>query len=109
MILRLLGYHIMLIVIPINVVSFAANLDDIMQVLDALDSSYLIPAIHCEAFELLKLPPLSLDPVAEQVQSNSQALQVLIYSGQSRKEAFVIHTLLYCCYSLHSNWCWCGS
>ena len=52
-----------------------ANLDDIMQ---ALDSSDLIPALHCEATELLKLPPLSLDPVAEQVQSNSQALRMLI-------------------------------
>ena len=60
-----------------------ANLDDIMQAFDALDSSDLIPAIYCEAFELLKLPPLSLDPVAEQVQSNSQALQVLISTVDS--------------------------
>ena len=60
-----------------------ANLDDIMQAFDALDSSDLIPAIHCEASELLKLPPLSLDPVAEQVQSNSQALQVLISTVDS--------------------------
>ena len=43
-----------------------ANLDDIML---AFNSSYLIPAIHCETFKLLKLPhvPLSLNPVAEQV------------------------------------------
>ena len=36
-----------------------------------------IPHIHCEAFDLLRLPPLSLDPVAEQVQCNSQTLKSL--------------------------------
>ena len=35
------------------------------------------PHIHCEAFDLLRLPPLSLDPVAEQVQCNSQTLKSL--------------------------------
>ena len=64
------------------------NLDDIMQAFDALDSSDLIPAIHCEATELLKLPPLSLDPVAEQVQSNSQALQTLISTVDCLEKKF---------------------
>ena len=49
----------------------AANLEYILQMLDK------IPHIHCEAFDLLRLPPLSLDPVAEQVQCNSQTLKSL--------------------------------
>ena len=44
----------------------AANLEDILQMFEALDSLEKIPHIHCEAFDLLRLPPLSLDPVAEQ-------------------------------------------
>ena len=51
-------------------------------------SSDLIPGIHCEATELLKLPPLSLDPVAEQVQSNSQALQTLISTADCLEKKF---------------------
>ena len=57
----------------------AANLDDIVQAFDVLDSSGLIPnIIYCESNELLTLPPLSLDPTAEQVQLNTQALQTLV-------------------------------
>ena len=55
----------------------AANLEDILQMFEALDSLEKIPHIHCEAFDLLRLPPLSLDPVAEQVQCNSQTLKSL--------------------------------
>ena len=55
----------------------AANLEDILQMFEALDSIEKIPHIHCEAFDLLRLPPLSLDPVAEQVQSNSLTLKSL--------------------------------
>ena len=55
----------------------AANLDDILQMFDMLDSVARIPAIYCEASDLLRLPPLSLDPVGEQVQSNSQNLKSL--------------------------------
>ena len=55
-----------------------ANLDDILRAFETLDNLDLIPAIYCEATELLKLPSLSLDPVAEQVQVNSQALESLI-------------------------------
>ena len=35
------------------------------------------PPIYCEASDLLRLPPLSLDPVGEQVQCNSQNLKTL--------------------------------
>ena len=65
-----------------------ANLDDIMQAFDAFDSSDLIPAIHCEVSQLLKLPPLSLDPVSEQAQSNSQALQMLISTVNCLEKKF---------------------
>ena len=53
-----------------------ANLDDLIQFFDVLDSVDKIPPIHCEASDLLRLPPLSLDPVAEQVNCNSQSLKI---------------------------------
>ena len=46
-----------------------------MQALDSLD---MIPDIYCEATELLKLPALSLDPVSDQVNSNSKSLETHI-------------------------------
>ena len=49
-----------------------------MQALDVLDSLNLIPAMYCEAADLLNMPSLSLDPVSEQVALNSQALESLI-------------------------------
>ena len=39
--------------------------------MDATDS------IFCEAADLLTLPPISLDPVGEQVHANTQVLQIL--------------------------------
>ena len=54
-----------------------ANLADLLSAFDILDSSDSLPTICCEATSLLRLPPLSLDPVAEQVESNSQALKSL--------------------------------
>ena len=55
-----------------------ANLEDILQAFEALDSLDMIPDIYCEATELLKLPALSLDPVSDQVNSNSKSLETLI-------------------------------
>ena len=54
-----------------------ANLADLLGAFDILDSSDSLPTICCEATSLLRLPPLSLDPVAEQVESNPQALKSL--------------------------------
>ena len=51
-----------------------ANLDDLLQAFQCLDSLDQVPPIYCEAFDLLKLPPLALDPIAEQVKSNSLIL-----------------------------------
>ena len=42
--------------------------------MDATDS---IPVIFCEAADLLTLPPISLDPVGEQVHANTHVLQTL--------------------------------
>ena len=55
-----------------------ANLDDILLAFDALDSNDSVPLIYCEASELFKLPPISLDPLAEQVERNSQTLNTLV-------------------------------
>ena len=52
----------------------SANIDDIIATFKALDSKDLIPPMFCEASDLFRLPPLSLDPVAEQVNLNSQSL-----------------------------------
>ena len=54
-----------------------ANFEDILQAFQSLDSLNQVPSIYCEAVDLLQLPPLSLDPVAEQVKSNSLALKTL--------------------------------
>ena len=54
-----------------------ANLDDLLQAFQCLDTLDQVPPIYCEAFDLLKLPPLALDPIAEQVKSNSLILKSL--------------------------------
>ena len=54
-----------------------ADLEDILAAVDALDVTDKIPPIYCEATELLKLPPLSLDPVSAQVQDNTKSLVAL--------------------------------
>ena len=45
-----------------------ADIEDLLLAFDALDSKNSIPSIYCEAGELHKLPPISLDPLAEQVE-----------------------------------------
>ena len=55
----------------------SANLDDLLQAFHRLDSTDEIPLFYCEALHLLKLPPLSLDPIAEQVKLNSSVLKRL--------------------------------
>ena len=54
-----------------------------MQVFVALDFSDLVPKIYCEASDLLKTPPLSLDPTSEQVQSNTLAMYSLVFKIES--------------------------
>ena len=55
----------------------SANVDDILKAFEVLDGTDSIPSIFCEATDLPRLPPISLDPVGEQVQSNTQALHTL--------------------------------
>ena len=54
-----------------------ADLDDILSAFDMLDEKNCIPAMYCEAKELLLLPPLSLDPVSEQLRSNTSSLDAV--------------------------------
>ena len=56
----------------------SADLEDIIVAFDTLDSSDSIPLIYCEANDLLFLPPLCLDPTADQVQQNTNILQSLV-------------------------------
>ena len=60
-----------------------ANIEDLIQAFDTLDSSDSIPSIYCEANDLLLMPPLSLDPTAEQVQQNTKVLQNLVSKVES--------------------------
>ena len=61
----------------ISVVNVLPNLDDILKAFEVLDADNLIPQIFCEASDLLRLPPLSLDPIGEQVHANSEVLVTL--------------------------------
>ena len=54
-----------------------ANLNDLLQAFQCLDTTDQVPPIYCEAVDLLMLPPLALDPIAEQVKSNSLILKSL--------------------------------
>ena len=51
-----------------------ADIEDLLYTFDILDSVDAIPLIFCEASDLFLLPPVSPDPLAEQVEKNSQVL-----------------------------------
>ena len=75
-----------------------AHLNDLLGAFSALDASDSIPTICCEAISLFRIPPISLDPVAEQVHSNSQALRALSLSLKDWKRnsltfLCLVHTL----------------
>ena len=55
----------------------AANLEDLIQMFNILDSVGKIPPIFCEASDLVRLPSLSLDPLAEELRGNSLILKHL--------------------------------
>jgi hypothetical protein len=65
-----------------NRTQLTANLDDMVVAFDALDARDLIPPMFCEASDLVRLPPLSLNPVAEQVNLNSESLTALAATVQ---------------------------
>ena len=58
----------------------SANIEDLVAAFDALDSKDMLPEMFCEASDFFRLPPLSLDPVAEQVNLNSRSLDMLTTS-----------------------------
>ena len=52
-------------------------LADIVTAFDRLDNHNKIPAIFCEAADLIKLPSLTLDPVSKKIHDNTTTLQSL--------------------------------
>ena len=54
-----------------------ADTEDLLSAFDALESIDAIPLIFCEASDLFLLPPVEPDPLAEQVEKNSQVLSEL--------------------------------
>ena len=66
-----------------------ANLDDILQVFDSLDSSDLIPHIFCEALDLLTIPSLSPDPASDKIHYNTISLHNLVSKVESRFQHFL--------------------
>ena len=52
----------------------AAELDDIVEAFNALDALDKLPTMYCEANDVLKLPPITLDPVSEQLLDNRKSL-----------------------------------
>ena len=54
-------------------------LADIVAAFDKLDSVEKIPAVYCEATDLIKLPTLTLDPVSKKLDENTTALQSLAH------------------------------
>ena len=54
-----------------------ADLEDILKAFEALDRADSIPPIFCEASDLLRLPSLTLDPIGEQVYTNTPTLNSL--------------------------------
>lgn len=61
----------------------AAKLED---VLDALDAVVKVLYIYCEANDVLKIPPISLDPISEQINDNCQSLDNLNQAVKALQE-----------------------
>ena len=55
-----------------------ANLDDIVQAFNCLDSADLVSSIYCEALDLLRIPSLNLEPILEKIESNTHSLHNLV-------------------------------
>ena len=48
-----------------------------MKAFDVFDRTDAVPPIFCEASDLPRLLPISLNPIGQQVQCNTQALHAL--------------------------------
>ena len=54
-----------------------ADLEDILSAFEALGAREELPDIFCEATNLLKLPPICLDPVSEKLHNTTMSLKSL--------------------------------
>lgn len=63
-----------------------AELEDILEAFESLDASDKLPSVYCEATDLLKIPPLALDPISEQLLGTCKSLDKLGGSVQELKE-----------------------
>ena len=75
-----------------------ADIEDLLYTFDILDSVDDIPLIFCEASDLFLLPPISPDPLAEQVEKNSQVLSELTSTVHSLEKR-----LLSCILTSHNT------
>ena len=55
----------------------AADLDDIIAAFNKLDEKGDIPQIFCEALDLLQMPPVVVDPIAEKIRENNLTIKSL--------------------------------
>ena len=70
-----------------------ADTEDLLSAFDALDSIDAISLIFCEASDLFLLPPVAPDPLAEQVEKNSQVLSELTSNVHSLEKRLLSCTL----------------
>ena len=66
--------------------SVIKHLEDILAAFEVHDNTGSLPEMFCEAKDMLKLPPLSLDPVSELVNQNSVSLGEVLTNLSSLKE-----------------------
>ena len=50
-------------------------MDDILLAFSKLDEVDKIPPIYCEALDLVRLPPITSDPISELIMGNRDRLQ----------------------------------
>ena len=63
------------------------DLEDILSAFEALDAREELPDIFfCEATDLLKLPPICLDPVSEKLHDTTMSLESLASDVKSLQE-----------------------
>ena len=63
-----------------------ADLEGILSAFEALDAREELPDIFCEATDLLKLPPICLDPVSEKLHDTTMSLESLASDVKSLQE-----------------------
>ena len=74
-----------------------ADLEDILHAFGKLDAVDKIPDIFCEATELVKLPPITVDPISDLVSSNGAQLnQIDGRVSQLYEELAVLLALFQC-------------